>query len=382
MLTSLSLVGHAEKEAPAQSQWHLFNDFLVRPIPREEALSFAEPWKTPAVLVFQAKSANNKIDLDWRQHLDTGLLFHDFKPDEHDKTYRPLNPETEMPGRDTLIALDTEFVSVRPPELEINSDGARSTVRPIAYALARASVVRGDGEDAGVAFIDDYVEIKEPIDDYLTSYSGIRPSDLNPQTTTRSLLPLKIVFKRLWLLSNLGCRFVGHGLKQDFRVINIYIPKSQIIDTIDLFFLKSRYRKLSLAFLAWVILKEEIQTETHDSIEDSRTALALYRKYLEYVDAGILESRLHEIYQMGERYKFKPPKRDGASDSLAAASRTDTPPVPGGDVPGAGGASAGAPAVAGPSTPSRRGLAGGSGGGAMGGGGSPAWTPGTRSPFR
>ncbi|KOS19863.1 PAB-dependent poly(A)-specific ribonuclease subunit PAN2 [Escovopsis weberi] len=121
---------------------------------------------------------------------------------------------------------------------------------------------------------------------------------------------------------NLGCKFLGHGLKQDFRVINIHVPKSQVIDTIDLFFLKSRLRKLSLAFLAWYLLKEDIQMDTHDSIEDSRTALKLYRKYLEFQDAGILEPMLQDIYRAGRDVNFKPPRRDGGAE----AQRPDTPP--------------------------------------------------------
>jgi PAB-dependent poly(A)-specific ribonuclease subunit 2 len=259
--------------------------------------------------------------------------------------------------------LDTEFVAVRQPEIEMNSEGERETIRPIVYALARASVVRGQGEDEGVPFIDDYISIREPIVDYLTSYSGITANDLNPHTTTHSLLPLKVVYKKLWILLNLGCKFLGHGLKQDFRVINIHVPKTQIIDTIDLFFLKTRLRRLSLAFLAWYLLKEDIQMETHDSIEDSRTALQLYRKYLEFKDAGILETMLQDIYRAGRDVNFKPPRRDGALD----VPRSETPPplpVENGSTPTL------TPGP--PSTPART----------RGFGSGVSWTPGKGSPMR
>jgi hypothetical protein len=42
-------------------------------------------------------------------------------------------------------------------------------------ALARVSVLRGSGPAAGTAFIDDYVACVEPVVDYLTRWSGIRP---------------------------------------------------------------------------------------------------------------------------------------------------------------------------------------------------------------
>lgn len=239
------------------------------------------------------------------------------------KTYRPLSFPDEAPGEGTIIALDTEFVAVRQPEIEMNSDGERETIRPIVYSLARVSVVRGSGFEEGTPFIDDYIISREPVIDYLTNFSGIVPGDLDPKLSRHNLISLKMAYKKLWILLNLGCKFLGHGLKQDFRVINIHIPKSQTIDTIDKFFLPERLRKLSLAFLAWHFLKEDIQLETHDSIEDARTALKLYRKHEEFKDAGVVQPKLDEVYAVGSKYGFKAPKVQGAPSELV---RTDTPP--------------------------------------------------------
>jgi PAB-dependent poly(A)-specific ribonuclease subunit 2 len=284
----------------------------------------------------------------------------------HPKTYQPLNPNTEPPNSNTIIALDTEFVAVRQPEIEMNSDGLRETIRPIVYALARVSVIRGPStnppELALVPFIDDYILSREPVIDYLTSYSGIVHSDLDPKTSKHNLVSLKLAYKKLWVLLNLGCKFLGHGLKQDFRVINIHIPKPQTIDTADFFFLPSRLRKLSLAFLAWYLLKEDIQLETHDSIEDARTAAKLYGKYLEFEDAGVLAGMLEDIYRKGREVGFKPPKRDGPP-------RVDTPPP--------------RPPVEEVATPTAVKGLGGSG---LGSGlvtfGQASWTPGKGSPLR
>lgn len=46
-------------------------------------------------------------------------------------------------------------------------------VRPARLGLARISVVRGEGPQAGTAAIDDYVRTLEPVTDYLTKWSGL-----------------------------------------------------------------------------------------------------------------------------------------------------------------------------------------------------------------
>lgn len=78
-LLTFWVVAHAEPTAPGQSQWHLFNDFLVRSVSSEEALSFNNSWKVPSVVTFQVKNANNKIDNSWKNNIDTSLLYQDFK---------------------------------------------------------------------------------------------------------------------------------------------------------------------------------------------------------------------------------------------------------------------------------------------------------------
>jgi len=94
--------------------------------------------------------------------------------------------------------------------------------------------------------------------------------------------------------------------------IDIHVPKEQVIDTVDIFFKKARQRKLSLRFLAWYLLHENIQTGNHDSIEDANTALRLYKKYLEFTDAGIFEQMLNKIYTEGKLTNFKPPNESGS----------------------------------------------------------------------
>ncbi|KAH0559633.1 hypothetical protein GP486_003846 [Trichoglossum hirsutum] len=326
-LVSLVNVAISARERQPDSQWHLFNDFLVRKVTKEEALEFSPSWKAPSVLAYQIKSASNAVDDSWKEHLDTSLLYLECSLNQRitSRGYHVLSPQTEAPRAGTQVAIDAEFVALQQEEIEIKADGSRETIRPSRLGLARVSVLRGAGINEGLPFIDDYIVTNEPVVDYLTAFSGIRAGDLDPKRSEHDLVPLKVAYKKLWLLLNLGCVFVGHGLPKDFRTINIHVPKNQVIDTVDLFFIKSRQRKLSLRFLSWLLLKEDIQLETHDSIEDARTALKLYRKYQEFQDAGILEPMLNDIYARGREVNYKAPSAQKTESGTL--DRRDTPPI-------------------------------------------------------
>ena len=50
-----------------------------------------------------------------------------------------------------------------------------------------------------------------------------------------------------------------------------------------------------------------IQSETHDSIEDARTALQLYRKYLELTEKEEWQKELKRLYSEGRSMQWKVP---------------------------------------------------------------------------
>ncbi|KAI9848000.1 MAG: poly(A)-specific ribonuclease [Thelocarpon superellum] len=327
-LVALVDVHHSGPESERSSDWHLFNDFLVRKIPEEEALRFHGSWKLPSILAYQVKKGSHAVDNSWKENLDPTILYHDIsytQPTMQQGTpYRLLSAQTEAPTAGTHVAIDAEFIAFQQEEIEIKADGSRETIRPSRLGLARVSVLRGSGEDEGLPFIDDYIATTEPVVDYLTAFSGIQAGDLDPARSRHNLIPLKIAYKKLWLLLNLGCIFVGHGLPKDFRTINMHVPKGQVIDTVDLFFIKARQRKLSLRFLAWFLLREDIQTETHDSIEDARTALKLYRKYQEFDDAGVLENIILDIYARGREVNYKAPSALPTTTTSSSGTGTGT----------------------------------------------------------
>ena len=255
--------------------------------------------------------------------------------------FRTLEYPHEQPSPGDHVGIDSEFVALQQAELEIKPDGSRSTLRPSRLGLARVSVLRGKAatdfsdksgstrpsdraldprkasEATFVPFIDDYIHISEPIVDYLTAYSGIAPGDLSPSVSPHAasgrLVSLKTAYKKLWLLLNLGCVFVGHGLPKDFRTINLHIPKAQVVDTVDLFFDKRRARKISLRFLSWYLLGERVQIEDenigkgHDSIVDARMALRLWGKWRELESQGKTQRVIDDIYKKGREVGFKVP---------------------------------------------------------------------------
>ncbi|KAL0092235.1 ubiquitin carboxyl-terminal hydrolase-domain-containing protein [Phycomyces blakesleeanus] len=305
-----------ELEEHSKTPWYLFNDFLVKSIRHDEVLSLKGTWKTPSVLQYTRIDLDSLLDLEkLPSEVDYSLLFKDLsiaKQPVVEPRHEILTPE-EMPKPGTIVAIDAEFVALNQEETEIRSDGTKSLIRPSTLTLARVSVLRGDGEKENVPFIDDYIATSEPVVDYLTEFSGIEAGDLDPKTSRYTLVPLKVAYKKLRMLVDLGCIFVGHGLNKDFRIINLLVPPEQIIDTVDIYHIRNRQRKISLRFLAWHLLHQDIQSESHDSIEDARTALVLYKKYLEYRENGTFGQVLEDVYEAGHRANWLKGPKDALS---------------------------------------------------------------------
>lgn len=160
---------------------------------------------------------------------------------------------TALAGK--YIALDCEMVGVGPtPDHDSQ--------------LARVSLVNFHGEQ----IYDTYVTPKLPVTDYRTAVSGIRPHHM---TIGR---PFKEVQRDVETFMQ-GRILVGHYLKSDLTCLQLKHPRSDIRDSsrIQKFRDMNGGRAPKLQFLAKEILGLEIQSGEHNSVEDARAAMMIYK---------------------------------------------------------------------------------------------------------
>lgn len=159
-----------------------------------------------------------------------------------------------------VVALDCEMVGVGP---EGSTD-----------SLARVSVVNY----AGDVLYDTFVKPGETVTDYRTQWSGVRAADIaedNPDAVSQRQAQDVVA----GLIR--GRIIVGHAIRNDLNVLRVKHPRHAVRDTAE--FYKRLWRRRGNSKPALRVLVAQIlgvdafQRGEHDSREDARAALALYK---------------------------------------------------------------------------------------------------------
>lgn len=164
-----------------------------------------------------------------------------------------LVKEQAFGGLTKALALDCEMVGVGPKGEE--------------SIAARVSIVNQYGK----CVYDKYVKPTEPVTDYRTAVSGIRPENLKQGEE------FEVVKKEVAEMLK-GRILVGHALHNDLKVLFLDHPKKKIRDTQKFKPFRSRVKsgRPSLKRLSEKILGIKVQQAEHCSVQDAQAAMRLY----------------------------------------------------------------------------------------------------------
>lgn len=222
---------------------------------------------------FNAVDSSERVDKKLNSRLTRLLAVKRKKPQKAGTIAQPT-PETQQKGYACLfckyfshddeikdpsqyVALDCEFVGV-------GAKGRNS-------ALGRCSVVDWEGD----ILCDVYAKPAEPITDFRTPWSGIRPRHMKnamPLCAALDIIESKIEGKTV----------IGHAVHNDFHVLGIPHPKHKTIDTVRCGILKKKADfdgrgPVSLKRLSAALLGRRIQSREHSSVEDARATMDLFK---------------------------------------------------------------------------------------------------------
>jgi len=291
-----------DAEPQPKEQWALVNGFSISEATESEVLSFTTESKEPSILVFRDES---------EIPADRGTVAAPIPPTVFltksltDGSLSPYMSSVKdidnLCSSNCLLAMDAEFVAVGDEDYVMNESGSKVTIRETRHAVARISVVDCP---TGKVVLDDYVLPKEPVTDYLTRFSGVERHDLDPALSPHHLITPRSAYLKIRYLVEQGVFFIGHGLKNDFWTMNLFVSDAQIIDTVEIYH-KPCQRYISLRFLTNMVFKHDMQEEVHDSVEDAKAAYELYKHSLSLKRQDAFDNLLDDIYTKGEAMDWK-----------------------------------------------------------------------------
>ncbi|KAI0561763.1 hypothetical protein FGB62_72g020 [Gracilaria domingensis] len=127
-------------EKHADAAWWCFKDFVIAPCEGfEEVAAFHKFWKKPCVLEYVRRDINNRVRMEIN---DTLVDVREVIGEKNHNEAIGLQPDEDVPGKGTVLALDCEFVMVSRDEADVFGDGTSQIVVPPRMALALVSVIR------------------------------------------------------------------------------------------------------------------------------------------------------------------------------------------------------------------------------------------------
>ncbi|KKA28294.1 hypothetical protein TD95_003010 [Thielaviopsis punctulata] len=220
--------------------------------------STVAPGVSPSSALWSRTSKINSDDLAAAYRLSANTDFQLCHPADKENAGRTPNLAL---GK--YIAIDCEMVGVGP-----NKESA----------LARLSLVDFHGRQ----IYDSYVKPKGRVTEWRTPISGIEPRHIRMARTFEEVQAAAAeIFKDRIL--------VGHDIAHDLSALELSHPAKDIRDTAKTpqFKKYGNGRKPALRVLVRQLLKTEIQTGAHSSVEDARATMELFRRYKPGFDADI-----------------------------------------------------------------------------------------------
>ncbi|KAI9025043.1 hypothetical protein CLU79DRAFT_844850 [Phycomyces nitens] len=224
------------------------------------------------------------------------------------------------PSMDPTVTLgegwkETRAVKVPSKEKKLIAVDCEMVLTASGSALARVTLINEDGN----VVLDEIVKPDEPVVDYLTQYSGITPEIMNSTNCsfTRAQKHIRKIVDHDVLL-------IGHSLDNDLKAMKLVHP--YCADTSLLFdHYKGPPYRPGLKMLARTFLKRGIQEQNentigHDSAEDARATLDLFKLKLERGPGfGVYGKKTELIFD--RLRKFDPPKSGAILESADATNR-------------------------------------------------------------
>lgn len=163
----------------------------------------------------------------------------------------------------TIIGLNQKYVALDCEMVEGES---------VEHMLARVSIVDYEGR----VLYDAFVKPRENVTDYRTGITGITKEMLHRKGEPFQFVRSKVIE----LLKDKI--IVGHAVHHDFEALELQQPENKMLrDTCLYAALRPPNRKQtpSLRLLAEYWLDKVVQTGSHSSIEDARTAMCLFKRF-------------------------------------------------------------------------------------------------------